>query len=552
MNKRFRIAFLVMTVFCIFLMNAEMTKNWARKNVKGNECLVYDVNKGESLYGIAKKYGWDIKLLQEYNPEMNSELKKGDKLYYPILADVYLRHEVKKGETIYSIANYYGIPVDTLYKNNPTAQRGIKKGEILLLKNDKVNYHNSDTTDYNINYFTEEKEILIENINENLKNEVDNPIVLKENLDDENDEITTVEDEILTFEETPRIEEVRLAVILDDPKSKKDIEFSRGMLVALNQMKNAPYKISLKVIDGKSETVDILLDLEDYNPNLIFTTADRSFPSYLLDYTLDHDVEIINIFYLKDNKAKSNDKIIQMLLPSVYFNKMIASSLFKDKDNEDRTLVLVGAEDSKDDLSAELNRMFGKGIFLSNDEFSSYYSNSASVDNVLVYSLAQKKDEIVDFFIYMEEISGNNPEFDYILLGRPSWMLFKDELKELFEKYNVILPSRVWLDTTTPTWSNFINHYETMFATTPVRSIPNFAASGYDMVTYFIPEVYDLDGDYSNGFKSSTGRLLQSDVQLYKETNNSGYLNGVGYLIKFSPEGETKETFIGLGDSKSQ
>lgn len=108
----------------------------------GNTYYVYKAKKGDSLFGIARTYGWDDKTLQKLNPSAVSPLQKGMKIYYPApdqraqgavaapvsANDTELRHTVKRGETVYAISNMYGVPVDRIYALNPDSRNGIKAG----------------------------------------------------------------------------------------------------------------------------------------------------------------------------------------------------------------------------------------------------------------------------------------------------------------------------------------------------------------------------------------------------------------------------------------
>jgi len=114
----------------------------------GNNYYVYKARKGDSLFGIARMFGWDDKRLQELNPSAISPLKKGMKIYYPAevlkKTEVFVRteypdagellHTVKRGETVYAISNMYGVPVDIIYRLNPDSRNGIKAGESLMIR----------------------------------------------------------------------------------------------------------------------------------------------------------------------------------------------------------------------------------------------------------------------------------------------------------------------------------------------------------------------------------------------------------------------------------
>ena len=540
-NKK--IALIPFFILLIFIysgtVKGELTTNWPLTEIDGTECYVYEVKKGESLYGLAKKYGWDLNELQKYNPELQGDLKKGDKIYYPASRNIYLRHEVEKGESIYSISKEYNIPLDTIYKYNPSALRGVKKGDIILLSQGPTSVTDSKIKN--------DSGVIISNltVEEVLNNRPadyeDDIIILGE--DDE----VTVEEEISPEEPNiqqdipQRLEEVRLAIVLDDPKSRKDIEFSRGALVALNRFKQSPYKINMKVVNGKTSSDTLLMALEEFNPNIVFVTADKEFPSYLNEFGESHHSEIVNIFYLKKNESDDKGAIIQMLPPSDYFNEMVASRIYNEYDN--RPLKLVGSEDSQDGLSNDLIKLFGSNELITLENFANL-NTGALKGKPIIYSLASKKDEITEFFTILDQLTLDNPDLDIILVGRSNWMAYMDDFKNEFEKYGVIIPSRVWLNTTTPEWGNFLRNYSILFGSTPMRSIPNFAASGYDMTTYFVPLTYNLNGDFSKEIEASEGNLLQSDIQLIKTGEMSGYQNAIAYLIKFLPDNRFEKIIV--------
>lgn len=119
--------------------------------ILGKEYYVYKARKGDSLFGIARTYGWDDSVLSELNPSAQGSLKKGMLIYYPTGKEAVskpaseghaprvddtsgLRHEVRRGETIYAISKMYGVPVEKLYSLNPQSRNGIKAGESLIIR----------------------------------------------------------------------------------------------------------------------------------------------------------------------------------------------------------------------------------------------------------------------------------------------------------------------------------------------------------------------------------------------------------------------------------
>ncbi|MDD4110880.1 MAG: LysM peptidoglycan-binding domain-containing protein [Clostridia bacterium] len=80
--------------------------------------MIYVVKKGDTLYSIAQKYSVALDELISLNMFANPEsLVVGQTVFIP-RNDVV--HTVVRGDTMYSIARRYGVPLDTLLAVNPT------------------------------------------------------------------------------------------------------------------------------------------------------------------------------------------------------------------------------------------------------------------------------------------------------------------------------------------------------------------------------------------------------------------------------------------------
>lgn len=616
------------------------------EEILGNEYYIYEVKKGESIYGIAKKNGWNLEELMRLNPEVSGNVSKGDRLYYPtgkvsvvtenprpIEIDESLlqpiKHKVKKGETIYSISRQYNVPLDVIYKNNPSARKGVKTGEIVEIpQNGNSQYYfytvkpgdrlstiaqqyNTSVEDIlkdnpglSVNNFKEGETIRIP-VNSNVgkvktelvaeervsgitgykvsKNETWDEIsektgveveVLKEANNDAEEPVKNtiinvptvevvevektvefVEQKDLTIEEVVEIYDslkngpseerifdgVRMALILDEPNSNKDIDFTRGVLVALSQMTGTAYKIDLNVLDGRVSTGDLIKQLDAYEPNLIVTTADKAFPLFLADYGNTNNIQIVNVFDLKNDLYEDNASIIQLLPPSSYFNDRISHQIYTD--NKRRKFISVGEPDENDGIGNELYILFDDNH--ENMTLETFGSLEPDImEPVLIYSYATKKEEIADFFTNVDSLSENNPGFDFKIIGRSNWIAMVDDFNDKFEEYSVYLPSRVWMEEDSKQWKNFYSSYEEMFGGLPVRSIPNFAVSGYDVAEYFIPMVAYNRGDFNHTLLSINPETLQNDFNLKRVNNWGGFINTVGYLVKFGKDGQNEKIWV--------
>ena len=120
------------------------------KTINGKKYYIHKVEKGQSLYAIAKTYSMDVNSILAENDEAIDGLKQGQELKIPfesllpktslaIDTNKYIYHKITKGETVYSITKKYAIDEKKLTSYNPTINSGLKEGEYLVVGEKKKN-----------------------------------------------------------------------------------------------------------------------------------------------------------------------------------------------------------------------------------------------------------------------------------------------------------------------------------------------------------------------------------------------------------------------------
>lgn len=108
----------------------------------------YIVKKGDSLWSIANKYGLTVDKLKDINNLSSNMLSVGQKLLINDGTDVDNVNEnyyiVKSGDTLYSIAKKYGLTVDELKKMNNLSSNTLSINQKLLVGNDMSTDDNYD------------------------------------------------------------------------------------------------------------------------------------------------------------------------------------------------------------------------------------------------------------------------------------------------------------------------------------------------------------------------------------------------------------------------
>lgn len=91
---------------------------------------IYIVKKGDTLYKIANMYGTTVDNLKALNNLKNNNLSIGQKLIVPSKNKIYI---VQKGDSLWSIARKYDTTVDSIKKNNNLSTNVLQIGQKLKI-----------------------------------------------------------------------------------------------------------------------------------------------------------------------------------------------------------------------------------------------------------------------------------------------------------------------------------------------------------------------------------------------------------------------------------
>ena len=493
--------------------------------VQGKEYYYYKVQGGDSPYGICKKFGWDEQTLRECNSNFATKVKKGQTIYYPASPDYTpsvpdkkvavafpeaVTHTVARGETVYSIASLYGVPVAVIYANNPDSRHSLKVGEKLVIVQQE--YINGTTTEpffytvrkgdtlyglaekYNASVeslmsenpgisernfktgttirivpnsrktvivsetkqantvvgFSQYKvqkndtwesiaqsagvsrdDLVSANPSERLPKKGGWVVVPKMEMKDRETLVeipaeaeATIDDRDSIYNDVHHIDaaenKVDVAVVLDDPASKSNIDFIRGFIMGVDDLKNSGCKINLNVIDAAKEndTQDDFNTLK--SANLIIGVYENDFPAELANIGNENGVEVVNVFDTKSDLYQTNPSMVQLLQPIEYFNDLSASYIY-DLDNNAQ-LILLGDDDKGDKFAEALTQKYSPDVTsrLSVEEFAAY--PFSPYEKYVVYCFQLKKDDIEAALDAI--IGAQNNGIDILPVGRAQWVAF--------------------------------------------------------------------------------------------------------------------------------
>lgn len=101
---------------------------------KEENTISYTVQKGDSLYSIARKYNTTIDRIKDLNNLTTNLLSIGQVLLIPTDTNLETTYTVKKGDSLYSIAKKYNTTVDRLKQLNNLTSNLLSIGQILIVR----------------------------------------------------------------------------------------------------------------------------------------------------------------------------------------------------------------------------------------------------------------------------------------------------------------------------------------------------------------------------------------------------------------------------------
>lgn len=101
---------------------------------KEENTISYTVQKGDSLYSIARKYSTTIDKIKDLNNLTTNFLSIGQVLLIPTDTNLETTYTVQKGDSLYSIAKKYDTTVDRLKQLNNLSSNLLSIGQILIVR----------------------------------------------------------------------------------------------------------------------------------------------------------------------------------------------------------------------------------------------------------------------------------------------------------------------------------------------------------------------------------------------------------------------------------
>jgi LysM repeat protein len=604
---------ILISLFVFYNCSAQVSiqKSEEKTLIDGREFYLHKVNEGETLFSISKAYEASLEDIYNANPGLEANLFIGEVIRIPVPSEIdkvkYIVHNVESGETLFSLFRKYNVSKEEFYEHNQGMNENstIRIGQQLLFLRKELpesgkDFIQRDTSRFHYHeikrgetlfslsrkYNIDKEKILLANPGIDETNISIGQIVLIPRIDDiPYSERQHIIDSLARINFDPyyrpgshigeiidtndcdtllseiRKPEINIALLLPFEVSKNIsnlssqsrsrteqrltnisadmVNFFMGTLLAIDKHKDTDIKINYKIYDI-GRTNNVIRELIDNgsldNMDFIIGPAFRSQAGFLAENYNNNECFIILPFTGDINIAEENPNII-MARTSTLFERLALVDYAKN--NPDNNYIVL--HDNRDE-NKELASIYSKNLnYAINNEslvktllFDDNKINGLSTainkekTNVIIvlftgeYELFRIFTELFPLKDYHICVIGDKTIIDYETID-PKFYL--DNNFTYFSSFNVNYKTQQTID--------FISSYRREFLSEPT----DLSFLGYDIIDYFIPALAyygDYFADCINNKKAHKGLSGELLFSKHKDLNQNSMSNSCLYVYQIN------------------
>lgn len=592
------------------LVASAAVKDLPVRTINGKIYHYYEVPAKETVYSLCYKLGITKDRLIKDNPAVADGLKAGMILFFPMetstepshdnnkVATSIINHKVQKGETIFGIAKQYGISTEELMAQNPVLQEGLKAGQVITVKTVAQNSSPmapesaTPVMEKQMNaYIVKKKETFYSIAHEHgvsvAELEAANPGVtsLKAGQvlnipgevrlsDDEKPAETSVAVETPSTDPSGSLSvgstslpsdsvpadttlaapvdkrALSIAVMLpfmlkeENPSksAQRCTEFYKGLLLAADSLRHSSTPIHLTAFDteGSSLTVRETLSQADFKDFDYIIAPDNAEQLAIIgEWSKNNSTKVLNAFVVKNDSYVTNREMMQGNLPSPLMLEKAVEGMSERLRYSTPVFVSINntASDKADFASMLKKSLDAKGIS---------YMELAVDGKLMPANLKALPSDGNYTFI---PLSGKQADLNKImpgiiewrdeaitpgvkLFGYPEWITFRGETLENMHKLNTTVYSRFYADEESSRTRELEDRFRRWYGKGMDAAVPRQGLLGFDTGMFLIESFADGVDKYDG---------VQNGYHFVTSSPDGGSYNDVLYFINFRPGGVTEK-----------
>ena len=339
---------------------------------------------------------------------------------------------------------------------------------------------------------------------------------------------------------------VKIGVMLPlhdvDGDGKRMVEYYRGLLMACDELKQKGISTDVHAwnvpIDADIRTT--LLQEGADKCDIIFGPLYTKQVAPLSEFCKNNGIKLVIPFSISGDDVERSKEIFQVYQSQESLNEATVKAFLKRFSNVHPIFV-----DCNDSTSRKGAFTFGlrKELEKRNINFSITNVNSSleqfakafvpSKQNVVILNTGRSP-QLTAVLNKLDEFDAKYPGASISLFGYTEWLMYAKYNLERFYKYDTYIPSTFYYNASNVRTQSLETSYQRWFHQPMQVALPRFAITGYDHAMFFIQGVKKEGRNFTGDSKRSTYQPVQTPLDFEKTGVKGGYKNKSFMLIHYT------------------
>lgn len=421
-------------------------------------------------------------------------------------------YKVKKKDTLYGIAQQYGLTVDELKEANPEmAAEGfvLRKGDTVFIP-----YAKSETAD-------------------------GKPAVAKPS--------NTAR---LTSQPADDVRKrpIRVGVLLPlhnvDGDGRRMVEYYRGLLLACDSLKREGISTEMHAWNVPADA-DISQFLNDdvARCDLLFGPLYTTQVKPMADFCRAHNMRMVIPFSIKGDDVYNYEQIFQVYQSQAEIDSSAVDAFMERFPDAHPIIVDCGdATSGKGHFTRLLrDRLEAKGISYnltslqsSDDDFAKAFD--PTLPNVVVLNSGSQQ-AINAAFTALNGLTAQNSDYQVSMFGYKEWLTYFRTNRANFYKYDVYVPTPFYYNPSISRTTKLEQTYKSWFGQPMQHVMPKFALTGVDHGMFFLRGLHLYGNEFVGTKAQNATHHVQTPLR-FRRQGSGGYKNDAFMLIHYTQTGK--------------
>jgi len=517
------------------------------------EVYYHKVAKKQTIFSIAKQYGLTANDLIRFNPELTNGLLIGQILKIPVktvsqpaepitVQQSSTKYKVERGETLFSLAARFGVEVTELKNANPSLfSRSLEAGETILIPAKSELKSNVSETQ-NSSVFKVEEPVSLGDCNpisgkktQKYKVGLLLPFYLAGNdrVNPTNIDRALLMSKIkMNSQPIAASGDTTAAVGLSNIDSKivGFLEFYEGALLAIDSLQSLGMNIELDVFDASSQQmVNALIQLEEFRDlNMIIGPVYPELQENVAAFAAKNRIPMISPLSPIGNFELNNSWYFKVN-PTKEF-QMEQTANYIGSEFSDKNFILLQLSGNSSSGEAKLAQMSveklggqsGRNLF---HEYNFQKQGVNSIKPILTETGENvffiPTDNEAQVSVAVTNLNALAENYNIVLMGTPTLTKLKSIQTENFHRVRLRYLSHYFIDYNKPLVRRFVSRYRETFSAEPTQ----FSHQGFDVAYYFLSALYRYGKDFRNCLPEYQMEMTQMFFDFRKVSPMGGFMN---------------------------